>query len=71
MNGRRGRSGRAGGEQGRGQSSASLRIDGLLFVADHAAHLELAVLDREGEAALDQVERVLAELLEPPALTGS
>jgi hypothetical protein len=31
------------------------------------AHLELAVLDRESEAALDQVERVLAELLVTPA----
>ena len=35
---------------------------------DHPAHLELAVLDREGEPAFDEVERVLAELLVAPAL---
>src|SRR5688500_7428825 len=33
-----------------------------------AGHQQLAALDPEGEAALDQVERVAAELLEPPPL---
>ena len=47
------------------QSTATLRID--RFLLGDTAHLELAVLDREGEAALDQVERVLAELLIAPA----
>ena len=32
-----------------------------------AAHLELAVLDPEGEAAFDEVERILAELFVAPA----
>ena len=45
-----------------------LRIDG--SSSDHAAHLELAVLDGEGEAALDEIERVLAELLVAPAVRG-
>src|SRR4051812_35801528 len=43
---------------------AALRING--FAHDHAAHLELAVLDAEGEAAFDEIERVLAELLVAP-----
>ena len=42
-----------------------LRIDGL-FVS-HAAHLELALLDRKGKAALDQIERIPAKLLIAPA----
>ena len=33
-----------------------------------AAHLELAVLDCEGEATLDQIEGVVTELVEAPAL---
>ena len=34
------------------------------------AHLELAILGREGEPAFDQVERIAAEFLEPPAAAG-
>src|SRR5215204_3008412 len=48
-----------------GARNRALRIDGLLL--DHPAHLELAVLDREGEAALDQVHSILAELIVSPA----
>jgi hypothetical protein len=32
----------------------------------HSAHLELAALNPEGEAALDQVKGVLPELVEAP-----
>src|SRR6187455_1199136 len=41
-----------------------LRIDGYPL---EAAHLQLSVLDRESEAALDQVECVPAKFLKPPA----
>src|SRR5690348_14556202 len=47
-----------------GARSETLRIDRLLLM--NPAHLELAVLDCEGEASFDQVERVLAELLVAP-----
>src|SRR6476659_10145295 len=50
-----------------GARRSALRIDSLLLLDDEAAHLELAVLDREREAALDQIERVLAEFLIAPA----
>src|SRR5690348_16951212 len=43
----------------------ALRIDGLLL--PHPTHLELSVLDSEGESPLDQVERVFSELLVAPA----
>src|SRR3954469_10475068 len=49
-----------------GANNISLRIDPLLL-PDDPAHLELAVLDRKGEAPLDEVDRVLAELLIAPA----
>src|SRR5947209_3923685 len=48
-----------------GAASNSLRIDRLLH--HDSAHLELAVLDRESQPALDQVERIAAELLVAPA----
>src|SRR5690348_14593353 len=47
------------------RASRRLRIDGLL-VRD-TAHLELSILDGEGEPALDEIERVLAEFLVAPA----
>jgi hypothetical protein len=43
----------------------TVRIDGLLL--NDAAHLELSIFDREGEAPFDEVERVAAELLVAPA----
>src|SRR3954470_10328969 len=49
-----------------GANIITLRIHPLLFL-DDPAHLELAVLDRKGEPPLNQVERVLAELLVAPA----
>src|SRR4051812_10339156 len=48
-----------------GARRTTLRIDRLVF--RDSAHLELAVLDREGESPFDKVERVLAELLIAPA----
>src|SRR5260221_12889472 len=49
-----------------GANSTALCIDGLRGLND-PAHLEFPVLDRKGEAAFDQVERVLAELFVAPA----
>ena len=50
-------------ERDRAQESTHRRSPRLC----NSAHLELSVLDREGEAAFDQIERVLAELLIAPA----
>ena len=50
---------------GKRLAMTALRIDS--FFDGHAAHLQLAVFDREGQAALDEVERVLAEFLIAPA----
>ena len=46
-----------------------LRIDDLSF--GYAVHLELAAFDTKGETALDEVERVLAELFKAPAVEDS
>src|SRR3954468_22526628 len=48
-----------------GAASASLRVDGLL--GHDPAHLELTILDPEGEATLDKIERILAELFVAPS----
>src|SRR5439155_24444961 len=50
-----------------GATRAILRIDRLLRLCNHPAHLEFPVFDGEGEATLDQVDRVLTELLVAPA----
>jgi hypothetical protein len=48
-------------------ASGAFGLDGRRHIVD-MRHLQLAVLDREGELALDQIERILAEHLEAPAL---
>src|SRR3954453_12397852 len=58
-------------EQADSRASASretlLRIDGLHCLFEDAAHLQLPILNRESEPPLDQIERILAELLVTPA----
>src|SRR4051794_5564248 len=44
-----------------------LRIDWLLRVHNHPAHLQFPALDGEGHPSFDEIERVLAELLVAPA----
>src|SRR3954454_21831048 len=49
-----------------GAARAGLRVDGLLGY--DPAHLELTILDPEGEAALDKIERILTELFVAPSV---
>src|SRR6266496_568265 len=50
-----------------GTRRVALRMHRFLRLCNRPAHLEFPVFDSEGEATLDQVDRVLTKLLVAPA----